>query len=108
MLLLSMRISVVYVSTFLVGGIYIAIVALTSARLTELLDSVHFTTWWGYFTAGFALTQAGSGYLMSYLLQFQNGYFIIFLMATLGFFVGFCLLLSCFFRLYILKPWFAG
>lgn len=94
-LLISNHLSAIYVSTFLMGSLYLSLVALTSSRLSELVPTAKYTQWWGYTTGGYAIAQATAGYGMSYLLKFRDGYTSIFSIGALAFLIAFSFIVGC-------------
>lgn len=65
-------------SSFLVGVMVPAIVALTSGRLAELTGPTEHKRFWGLATAAFAAAQAASGYGMSALYEALQTYYPLF------------------------------
>ena len=65
---------VISLSSFMVGVMVPAVVALTSGRIVELVGSVEHKRYWGIATAVFAVAQAISGYGMSALYQYLGSY----------------------------------
>ena len=81
------------VSSFLVGAMVPATVALTSGRLAELVGPQAHKRLWGYATATFALAQASAGYSMSALANLWGSYTPLFAIGALTL-AGGCLLVT--------------
>jgi len=91
--LVSNALWVLYLSTFLAGGLGFTIISLTASRLSEIMQGHSYTIWWGYATAAFALTQALAAYLMSSLLTLHDGYPWIFSIGAMAFTIAFILMI---------------
>ncbi len=89
-LVLFNQITVLYVlSSFLMGVIMPAIVTLLSSRIVELVGTEPHPLFWGKMTLYYAISQALSAYVMSYLLHRNIGYTTCFVIAEVAFLLGF-------------------
>ncbi|TVP88400.1 MAG: YbfB/YjiJ family MFS transporter, partial [Pseudomonadaceae bacterium] len=79
-------------SSFIVGAMVPAVVALTAGRLAELVGPAEHKRIWGLATASFAAAQALSGYAMSALYATTGSYQPLFLAGTVLLVCGFVLL----------------
>ncbi len=86
-------------SSFLVGALVPGLVALTSARISELVGPHHHKRFWGLATAVFALAQAVSGYGMAALYEYWGGYHHLFLLGCSSLLIGAgCIAFSGYYR----------
>lgn len=69
-------------SSFVVGAMVPAIVALTSGRIAELVGPAEHKRYWGTATAVFAVAQAFSGHGLSTLYGVLESYFLLFLIGS--------------------------
>jgi len=69
-------------SSFVVGAMVPSIVALTSARIVELVGPAEHKRYWGLATAVFAIAQAFSGYAMSALYDVWGSYYLLFAIGS--------------------------
>lgn len=80
-------------SGFLVGALTPGMAAITSGYLMVLVGAQQHRRLWGYATAGFALLQAASGYLMAWLYTASHSYRPLFLLGAAALALG-CLLVA--------------
>ena len=78
-------------SSFIVGAMVPALVALTSGRIAELVGPSEHKRYWGYATAVFAFAQALSGYGMSTLYSHLGSYYVLFAIGSTFLILGFAL-----------------
>lgn len=89
-LVLYNHIIILYIlSSFLMGMLLPAIVALTSSRIIELAGMEPHPAFWGRMTVCYSVSQALGAYGMSYLLHKGISYTACFVIADIVFFLGF-------------------
>ncbi|MRI31756.1 MFS transporter [Endozoicomonas sp. OPT23] len=86
--LISVDVMARTLSSFIVGALIPGIVALTSARIAELVGTLDHKRFWGVATAAFALGQAVSGYAMAALYEYWGEYQQLFLIGCLAMLTG--------------------
>lgn len=82
------------ISGFLVGALSPGMSAITSGYLMQLIGPDQHKKMWGYATAGFALLQATSGYLMAFIYASVGSYRPLFVLGCAGLTLG-ALLVFC-------------
>ena len=82
------------ISGLLVGALSPGIASITSGYLMQLLGPARHKRMWGYATAGFALAQALSGYLMAWWYARSGSYQSLFVIGTAALAAG-ALLVAC-------------
>ncbi|MBS97546.1 MAG: MFS transporter [Oceanospirillaceae bacterium] len=75
-------------SSFIVGALVPAVVALTSGRIAELVGPIEHKRYWGYATAIFAIAQAIAGYVMSAFYETAGSYHLLFYVGSAALAVG--------------------
>ncbi|WP_440997205.1 YbfB/YjiJ family MFS transporter [Arhodomonas sp. SL1] len=69
-------------SSLVMGALVPATVAITSARMAEIAGPAAHRRVWGWATATFALSQAGTGYLFALLFDHSDSYLLLFALAA--------------------------
>ncbi len=83
--LISNHIWILYLSSFLAGGLIWAAVGLCSARLSEIMSGHNYTAWWGYATTGISASQAIAAFFMSFLMVEAHGYMWMFAIGAIAY-----------------------